>query len=212
MELAATSRPTIMTAAKSKVLATSPLKVSGNWAEGYTLDQHIESSEFLGYDGSGKAMFGTVRTEVGESVYQLKYGSRDPGEATRLASTAVAFIKSWKVKVDAVVPMPASKNRAVQPVHLVAKEIAAQLGLEFIDNAVVRNKQTPQLKNVEVSEREKVLAGAHKVEALKITGRNVLLVDDLFQTGATMNAVAAILRSKGGAAKVYALALTRTKR
>ena len=45
-----------------------------------------------------------------------------------------------------------------------------------------------------------------------IKGRNVLLIDDLFQTGATMNAVAAILRSKGGAAKVYVLALTRTKR
>jgi predicted amidophosphoribosyltransferase len=194
------------------LLATNPLKVTGHWADGYTLDQHIQSSEFLGYDGSGNPAFDTVRTEVGESVYQLKYGSRAAGEATRLATTAVAFIKAWKVAVDAVVPMPASKTRAVQPVHLVAKEIAAQLEIELVDDAVVRNKQVPQLKNVEVSERQKILAGAHEVEAQRIAGRNVLLIDDLFQTGATMNVVAGILTSKGGAAKVYALALTRTKR
>jgi hypothetical protein len=38
------------------VLATAPLKVRGDWANGYTLDQHIESSEFLGHDGSGSEL------------------------------------------------------------------------------------------------------------------------------------------------------------
>jgi competence protein ComFC len=195
-----------------KLLATNPQKISGTWSEGYTLDQHIKSSEFLGYDGAGRAMFDTVRTEVGESVYQLKYGSRDASEAIRLAAAAAAFIMSWKVKLDTIVPMPASKSRSVQPVHLVAKGLAGLLGLELVDRAVSRNKKTPELKNVDVAERQKVLTDAHQVDPSKIKGRNVLLFDDLFQTGATMNAVAAILRVKGGAAKVYALALTRTKR
>ncbi len=195
-----------------KPLATNPQKISGSWAEGYTLDLHMKSAEFLGYDGQGRAQFDKVRTEVGEAVYQLKYGSRDVSEAGKLAATAATFIKNWKVKIDIVVPMPASKRRSVQPVHLVAKALAGRFGLEFVDDAVTRKKQTPELKNVSVAERQKVLAGAHEVDAERVKGRNVLLFDDLFQTGATMNAVAAILRSKGGAAKVYALALTRTKR
>lgn len=195
-----------------KPLATNPQKISGNWAEGYTLDLHMKSAEFLGYDGQGRAQFDKVRTEVGEAVYQLKYGSRDASETGKLAATAATFIRNWKAKIDIVVPMPASKRRHVQPVYLVAKALAVRLGLEFAGDAVTRNKQTPELKNVSVAERQKVLAGVHEVDAERVKGRNVLLFDDLFQTGATMNAVAVILRSKGGAARVYALALTRTKR
>lgn len=195
-----------------KSLAINPEKISGKWIEGYALDLHMKSSEFAGYDSQGRAQFENVRTEVGEAVYQLKYGSRDVSEAARLAATAAGFIKRWKVKLDVIVPMPASKLRTVQPVHLVAKSIAALLSLELVDQAVTRNKQTPQLKNVEPGEREKALAGAHQVDPKLLKGRSVLLFDDLFQTGATMNAVASIVRTKGGAAKVYALSLTRTKR
>lgn len=192
-------------------LKVDPQRVKGNWAEGYTLDQHIESSEFLGYDGSGRAVFDTKRTPIGESVYQLKYGSKDQDEAANLAGTAAAFIKKWGVKIDAVVPMPATKKRAVQPVESVAKLLAERLGVELLD-AVSKAKETPELKNVSVEERQKLLEGAHKVDSARTKGKNILLLDDLYQSGATMNAVAAILQSKGGAAKVYALALTRTKR
>ena len=193
-------------------LESDPKQISGTWADGYTLDRHTKSSEFLGYDSNGRAQYDSTRTELGEAVYQLKYGSRDEEEAVKLASTAVAFIKKWKIELDAVLPMPASKSRTVQPVLLIAKEIARQLGLEFLAEAVTRNKKTPELKNVDGAERQKLLADAHEVIASMTKGRRILLVDDLFQTGATMNAVAAILQSKGHAAKVYALAITRTKR
>lgn len=190
-----------------------PQKITGSWAEGFTLDVHMKSADFAGYDGAGHAQFeNKVRSELGEAVYQLKYGSRDPKEAKRLAITAASFAKKWKVKIEAVVPMPASKERTVQPVELVAKYLAELLGVEVVEDAVSKVKDTPQLKNVSVDERQKLLAGAHKVAPSRIKGRNILLLDDLFQSGATMNAVAAILRSKGGAAKAYALALTRTKR
>ena len=141
----------------------------------------------------------------------MKYGSRDQDEAAKLAATAAAFIKKWAVKIDAIVPMPATKKRAVQPVGLVAKLLAQRLGLELLE-AVSKVKDTAELKNVSVEERQKLLEGAHKVDPAETKGKNILLLDDLFQSGATMNAVAAILLSKGGASKVYALALTRTKR
>ena len=194
-------------------LTMDPQKITGSWTEGFTLDVHMKSADFAGYDGAGHAQFeNKVRSQLGEAVYQLKYGSRDPKEAKALATTAASFTKKWKVKIDSVVPMPASRRRTVQPVELVAKDLGKLLGVEVVNDAVSKIKDTPQLKNVSVEERQKLLEGAHKVDSAEIKGKNILLLDDLYQSGATMNAVAAILLSKGGAAKVFALALTRTKR
>jgi adenine/guanine phosphoribosyltransferase-like PRPP-binding protein len=44
-----------------------------------------------------------------------------------------------------------------------------------------------------------------------VRGKRVLLFDDLFRSGATMNSVTALLYERAGAAEVYALTLTRTR-
>jgi competence protein ComFC len=52
----------------------NPRKLSGPWTEGYALDLHTASSEFLGYDEFGHEQFNTERTEVGELVYRGSTG------------------------------------------------------------------------------------------------------------------------------------------
>lgn len=194
-------------------LKLNPSEILGPWAEGFTLDEHISSSEFLGYDANGRAMFETTRTEIGEAVYQLKYASRDEAQARALAETAAGFItERWRALIDVVVPVPSSRQRSVQPVPLVAKLVAERLGVTFVPDAVTRTKQTPQLKDLPIDQRSAVLEDAHTVDTLKIAGRRVLLLDDLYQSEATMSTVAAILTTKGGAHQVYAVALTRTKK
>lgn len=181
-----------------KSYAIKPQKIVGNWAQGFALDLHSSSSEFLGHDEYGHPMFTTVRTEVGEALYKLK-DSQDPNEVARLAATAAAFVKTWRCGADLVVPVPASKRRKVAPVLLVGQRVAAILGVEFAPEAVKRTKQLPELKNVvDFGERQKLLAGAHSVDAAAVKGRGVLLFDDLFRSGATMNAVTDALK-KGGA-------------
>jgi predicted amidophosphoribosyltransferase len=44
-----------------------------------------------------------------------------------------------------------------------------------------------------------------------VQSKNVLLFDDLFRSGATMNAIAAELRDNGGLADLFALTITRTR-
>ena len=190
-----------------------PRKIRGKWAEGYALDLHTTSSEFLGYDGYGHPQFETVRSELGELLYKLKYRA-DPSAVDLIAETAAEFLKEkWRIDVDLIVPVPPSDtSRKRQPVLEVATAISARTGIELCLDGVVKVKQTPQLKNVfDFKERVAALEGAFTVEKAKIQGKSVLLFDDLFRSGATMNTITECLTKDGGAEVVYALTLTRTR-
>ena len=59
--------------------------------------------------------------------------------------------------------------------------------------------------------RLELLGGAHSIEGDALRGRRVLLLDDLYQSGATLNAIARLLKEAGGVSAVFALALTRAR-
>jgi hypothetical protein len=68
-----------------------PRKIAGPWTEGFTLDWHIESSVPTGgLTPGGHPEFNTKRTELGELVYQLKYG----GGKERLLTSGRARMSS----------------------------------------------------------------------------------------------------------------------
>jgi len=68
------------------------------------------------------------------------------------------------------------------------------------------------VKNVYAyDERVRLLDGVHKVEASVVKEQKILLFDDLYRSGATMNAITAALYDEGAVADVFALALTRTR-
>jgi competence protein ComFC len=59
-------------------------------------------------------------------------------------------------------------------------------------------------------ERIKLLEGAFQVDADAVRGKRILLVDDLYRSGATATVIAQALLS-GGAATVHMLAMTKTR-
>jgi competence protein ComFC len=190
-----------------------PRKIRGKWAEGFALDLYTTSSTFLGYDGYGHPQFETVRSELGELLYKLKYRA-DPSAVDSIAETAAEFLKEkWRIDVDLIVPVPPSNTgRKRQPVLEVARAISDRTGIDLCLECLVKVKQTPQLKNVfDFKERVAVLEGAFTAEKAKIQGKRVLLFDDLFRSGATMNTITECLMTEGGAEVVYALTLTRTR-
>lgn len=92
------------------------------------------------------------------------------------------------------------------------KAIAEKLGIPCEGDAVSKAKDTPQLKNIaDHAERMKILAGAYVADPQRLQGRAVLLFDDLYQTGATLNAITAALLEQGKASKVVVLTLTKAK-
>jgi competence protein ComFC len=96
-----------------------------------------------------------------------------------------------------IVPMPPSKaQRPYQPVL----EIASALGIALhipLDASLKKAKSTPQIKDIgDFAQRVAALEGAFVV-APGVSGKQVLLVDDLLQSGATMNTVAKTLKTQG---------------
>jgi len=156
-------------------------------------------------------MFDTKRTEVGELLYQLKY-RRNVEALEALVEVAAKFVKSWQVAFDALVPVPPTRVRRLQPVFEVATRLADALGLPVLKNFVRNVKNTKELKDVfDYNERIKLLEDAYRVRDQSLRGKTVLLFDDLYRSGATLNAVTQVLYERAQCSAVYALALTRTR-
>ncbi|MDD2499145.1 MAG: ComF family protein [Desulfitobacteriaceae bacterium] len=116
---------------------------------------------------------------------------------------------------DRVVPVPLHpaklKERGYNQAGLLAEEIARGLGLPLDSNLLVRQINTPSQTGLAKNARVKNLVGAFMLkENWKIRHKRILLVDDIYTTGATVNACAQILK-KGGADYVYVAAAAAGK-
>jgi predicted amidophosphoribosyltransferase len=194
------------------MITLHPIKLTGSWQEGFALDVHTVSSTFLGYDEYGHEVFDTQRSPIGELLYQLKYKA-DKTAINELVTVASNFLVSdWKISVDAIVPVPPSKtNRPIQPVIVIAKGISTSLQIAYVE-ALVKTKGTPELKNVfDYQRRSELLKDAFDIRGPEVKGKNILLFDDLFRSGATLNAITQVLYNIGKVKKVYVLSLTKTR-
>ncbi len=107
--------------------------------------------------------------------------------------------------------MPPSAPRAVQPVILLANGIGNALDVPVID-CIRTTREATQLKGItDRLRRRELLDGLHEVDPIHTEGGNILLFDDLFRSGATMNAITDVLMRQGKAASLRAFAITRTR-
>lgn len=181
-------------------------KIEGNWELGYALDKHTLSSTFLGYDEYGHGRWDNTRSEPGEALYQLKY-MHDFTQVEALAQTIVSeIVIPHFPKIGFVVPMPASKQRDVQPVTRLAERVAELMGVTCISDTLMKNAAGVSLKDLTTKEeKEAAISGAFSViDRISNEGQwHVLLIDDLFDTGATMEAACQALASYNKAKGIY---------
>lgn len=147
-------------------------------------------------------------------LHALKY-LRQPHLATPLAGLLLAHLPPWleHTAFDVVLPMPLSQprlhERGFNQSHLLAAPIARQLARPLLDNTAVLRQHRPPQSTLSSAERQRNVRGIFHINA-DVKNRNVLLIDDVVTTGATIAELAQSL-VHSGASGVWAWTLAHPK-
>lgn len=118
-----------------------------------------------------------------------------------------------RVLPDCIVPMPLHplrlQERGYNQAMLLAQDLGQLLGVPVLPHACQRLRHTASQSGLPWNERTKNMRNAFGCKA-DLQGRHVAIVDDVMTTGATLDALAATLRKKAGAADVSAWVIART--
>ena len=140
-----------------------------------------------------------------EIIHHLKYADR-----VSLAKGLGDILKECKEREpftgNLVIPVPLHGSRERVRGFNQAELIAARLGLPTAARLLQRRKDTPSQTGLTRAERRRNLAGAFAVRG-KVNG-TVIVVDDVYTTGSTMNEIARTLK-RAGAERVEVLTVAR---
>lgn len=162
------------------------------------------------YYKSGTAPF--EYKSVSSAIYRFKYKGRQEyadffGE--ELAKHLKGYLKEWKP--DALIPVPihASRRnkRGYNQAEVLARRLSEHTGIPMRTDIIKREKKTAPQKNLNVKERQNNLKKAFKIHRNDVELNTIVIIDDIYTTGSTIDAVALKLR-KAGVANIYYAALS----
>ena len=148
------------------------------------------------------------------SVTQIKYHNKREYLDFYAGAIAVRFGRRIRrMGVDALVPVPvhASRRRVrgFNQAELLADAIGERLGIPVRPEMLIRDRRTKPQKELSPAERLKNLSGAFASGEIPAGVQSVLLVDDIYTTGSTIEACARALR-KAGVERVYFVVICMT--
>jgi ComF family protein len=101
------------------------------------------------------------------------------------------------------------RERGYNQSSLLARELAKHIDLPVIENCLIRVKQAkPQVRAGDVRERRRNVADAFVCRDAEVSGKQIILIDDVCTSGATLESCATALKNKG-AMSVWGLTLAR---
>ena len=158
--------------------------------------------------------YGAYDLPMVRAILLLKYSCVTPlGKwfAGRLAEVAAREPEAFAA--DVVVPIPLHRTRlrerGYNQAELIAQPLARRLGLPCRSELLARTKPRPDKLRLTRHERWETVRGAYAIrEGAQVDNLRVLLVDDVFTSGATLDACARALR-RAGATKVLGLTVAR---
>jgi ComF family protein len=158
--------------------------------------------------------YGVYDTPMVRAITLLKYQAVTPlggWFAARLAELAAR--EPQALAADVVVPVPLHptrlRERGYNQAELIARPLARRLRLPLRSYLLVRTRPRPDKLKLSRQERWRSVRGAYALrQGSRVDNLRVLLVDDVFTTGATLDACSRALR-QAGAARVVALTAAR---
>jgi hypothetical protein len=160
-----------------------------------------------------------AQTQIGRLRSRAKpYDTKPTADTHKAAEELVTHCCSFLDEMtcyetaDAVCAMPPSKGGKAfdLPTHLAAG-IASERGIEDVSTAARTIKARKAVKNTPVEGKLELLEGSIEIDARSVKGKTILLIDDLYQSGVSMNYMAMLLL-EAGAKKVFGLAVEKTCR
>jgi ComF family protein len=169
------------------------------------------------YDFDFARSYGAYTEAMAAAVILLKYQQVTPLAgwfASRLRDVAKAHLTLGAFgEMDVLIPVPQhatrQRERGYNHAELIARPLARALGLPCRSLLLLRNRPRPEKLRLTVHERWSTVRGAYGVrQGARVDNLRVLLVDDVFTTGATLDSCSRALR-RAGAAYVAALTVAR---
>ncbi len=114
------------------------------------------------------------------------------------------------MQADAIVPVPLHKSRYKERGYnqsaLLGKALAKRCQIDFLDNIVIRQKKTVPQKQLNYKERQNNLKRAFKLSGNDVKLNTVIIIDDIYTTGSTVDALSQVLL-QGGVKHVFVVTL-----
>ena len=171
----------------------------------YCLDCVRKEHEYI----RGRALYEYESAAL--SIYRFKYGGRQEyasfyGE--QVAEYLGDFVRS--IRPDALIPIPLHKKRkrtrGYNQAELLAQAIGDGLGVPVYNDFLVRVKNTVPLKYENPEERQNNLKKAFNIRQNDVKLEKVILIDDIYTTGSTIDEAARTLKT-AGVKEIYFIAL-----
>ncbi|WP_283682895.1 ComF family protein [Parablautia sp. Marseille-Q6255] len=160
-----------------------------------------DCSRYLHYFDCGTAAF-TYTGKLRQSVYRMKFQNRRDYisfYAEAMAEALRPHLTRWAVQLILPVPMHPQKRRirGYNQAELLARELGRLLGIPADDSVLRCVKKTDAQKKLDRKDRMKNLKGSFSIEHLPAKLHRVLLVDDVYTTGSTVDEISRVLKYAG---------------
>ena len=149
----------------------------------------------------GKAVF-EYCGDLQQSLYRFKYANRRE-YADFYAAEAAKRYEKWikQHNIQVIVPIPLykkkQKKRGYNQAEVFAKALGEKIGIPVCTDLLTREKNTIPQKELNETERKNNLKNAFKITKNIVQLSYILLVDDIYTTGSTIDAAATVLREAG---------------
>ncbi len=148
---------------------------------------------------------------ISGSIYRFKYmGRREYSafyakEAKKLLGTRLS-----RLDIDAIIPVPMfylkENKRGYNQAEVFAKALSKELEIPVYSNVIVRNRSTLPMKQLDVRGRRNNLKKAFNIARNDVKFKCILIIDDIYTTGSTIDEIAHEFRV-AGVKKIYFLSL-----
>lgn len=135
------------------------------------------------------------------SIYQFKYHNRRI-YGRFYAQELYRLYGKWirEQKIDLIVPIPLhwwrKRKRGYNQAEIIARHLGELTGIPVDAKIVIRKKYTKPQKTLNNKERVKNLKDVFEIKKTQVSGKHILLIDDIYTTGSTIDAVSRLLLEK----------------